>query len=94
MRIGSKIVFIIFRSQLTTVQGVMTEEPNEISDNMVRWAEGISRETIVRVEGIVQQPPENQETVKSASVHEREIRILKVRSFNEESDSICFDSWP
>ena len=52
-----------------------------ISPNMVRWAEGLSRETIVRVEGVVQEPPKEmgQDEVKSTSVHTREIRIEKVR---------------
>lgn len=79
--LGSHIVFIVLRSQLTTVQAVLTEEDGKVSANMVRWAEGLGRETIVRVVGVVQEPPasEGQEQVKSTSVHEREVRVQMVR---------------
>ncbi|THG93233.1 hypothetical protein EW026_g7952 [Hermanssonia centrifuga] len=82
--LGSKIVFIILRSQLTTLQGVLAEDPDgtpenehRVSENMVRWAEGLAREAIVRVVGVVQEPPkeQGQEEVKSASVHKREVKI-------------------
>lgn len=74
-------MFILFRARQTTVQGVLTEAPARVSQTMVRWAEGLSRETIVRAEGVVQAPPaeQGQEQVRSASVHMREVRIDKVR---------------
>jgi hypothetical protein len=49
---------------------------------MVRWAEGISREAIVLVEGRVKMPPENQGEIKSTTVHQRELQIEKVHWFN------------
>ena len=76
--IGAKIVFIILRYQMTTVQGVLTEDDVTVSQNMVRWAEGINRESIVLVEGTVQDPPEDQQEVKSTSIHNVEIKIEKV----------------
>ena len=75
---GSKIVFIVFRHQFTTVQGVLTEEPDKVSQTMVRWAEGIARESIVLVEGVIQRPPPNQENVHSTSIHEYEVKVAKV----------------
>ena len=73
-------MFLILRSQLTTVQAVLTETPGRVSANMVRWAEGLARESIVRVVGIVQEPPkeEGHERVRSASVHLREIKVEMV----------------
>ncbi|OCH85681.1 aspartyl-tRNA synthetase cytoplasmic [Obba rivulosa] len=76
--LGSKIVFIVFRNQLTTVQGVLTETEGTVSQTMVRWAEGINRESVVKVEGIVQRPPPDQEEVHGATVHEREVHIEKL----------------
>ncbi|EMD32133.1 hypothetical protein CERSUDRAFT_144292 [Gelatoporia subvermispora B] len=76
--LGSKIVFIVFRHQLTTVQGVLTETDGAVSQTMVRWAEGINRESVVKVEGVVQRPPPDQEEVRGATVHEREVRIDKL----------------
>ena len=62
-------------------QAVLAEEEGKVSANMVRWAEGLGRETIVRVVGVVLEPPREagQEQVKSASVHEREVRVQMVR---------------
>ena len=47
---------------------------------MVRWAEGLARESIVRVVGVVQEPPrdEGHDMVRSASVHMREIKVEMV----------------
>jgi aspartyl/asparaginyl-tRNA synthetase len=74
---GAKIVFLILRHQLTTVQAVLTEEEGTISQNMLRWAEGIARESIVLVEGVLQEPDGHTE-VKSATVHKVEIKVEKV----------------
>ena len=74
---GAKIVFFNLRHQLTTVQAVLTEEEGIVSQNMLRWAEGIARESIVLVEGVVQEPA-GQPEVKSATVHNVEIKVEKV----------------
>ena len=60
---------------------MLTEEEGKVSQNMVRWAEGLNRETIVRVEGVLQEPPKDQgqEEVHSATIHHVEVRIEKVR---------------
>ncbi|KAH9830768.1 aspartyl-tRNA synthetase, cytoplasmic [Rhodofomes roseus] len=76
--LGSKIVFLIFRSQLTTLQGVLIEEEGQVSQNMVRWAEGLNRESIVVVEGMVQKPKDGQEEVHSTRVHNHEVKIEKL----------------
>jgi aspartyl/asparaginyl-tRNA synthetase len=76
--IGPKIVFIVLRQQLYTIQGVLTEETDMVSENMVRWAEGLGREAIVLIEGKMQLPPPNQGEIKSTTVHQREVKIEKV----------------
>lgn len=60
------------------MQGVLTEEADKVSQTMVRWAEGLAREAIVLVEGVVQRPPQSQEDVHSTTIHEYEIKISKV----------------
>lgn len=75
--LGAKIVFLILRHQLTTVQAVLTEEGGIVSQNMLRWAEGIARESIVLVGDVVQEP-DTQTQVKSATVHTVEIKVEKV----------------
>ncbi|GBE81627.1 aspartyl-tRNA synthetase cytoplasmic [Sparassis latifolia] len=76
--LGVKILFVVFRSQLTTLQGVLAEDSEHVSEHMIRWAEGLNRETVVYVEGVVQTPPADQEEVHSTSVHNREIRVQKL----------------
>jgi len=78
---GAKIVFLILRHQLTTVQAVLTEEEGITSQNMVRWAEGIARESVVLVDGVTQEP-DGQTEVKSATVRNVEIKVDKVCSNN------------
>ena len=63
---------------MTTIQGILTEDNVTVSQNMVRWVEGINRESIVLVEGTVQEPPRDQQQVKSTTIHEVEINIEKV----------------
>lgn len=63
------------------MQGVLraTSEEDDItgvSENMVRWAEKLGRETIVLVEGHVR---EAEQEVKSAEVHAFEMDVMKVR---------------
>jgi aspartyl/asparaginyl-tRNA synthetase len=86
--VGPKIAFIVFRHQLYTIQGVLTEENDEVSENMVRWAEGLGRETVVLVQGVVQPPPESQGEVKSTTIHERELKVTRVRLFTQIAYSI------
>ncbi|KAI0700183.1 hypothetical protein BC835DRAFT_1404934 [Cytidiella melzeri] len=102
--LGSKIVFLVFRQGLETLQGILTESTSkhteangaangdvstaenvpdfEVSENMVRWSEGLARESIVRVVGVLQHPPEEEghTEVKSASVREKEVKIGMVSS--------------
>lgn len=96
--LGSRIVFFVFRGQLTTVQGILTQNQSSssqysngdarhesdtpmVSENMIRWAEGLARESVVRVVGVIQHPPEEegQHEVKSTSVKDIEVRIEMVR---------------
>jgi aspartyl-tRNA synthetase len=42
---------------------------------MIKWAQGLPRETIVLVQGVVQKPVE---PIKSTSIRDAEIKIYKV----------------
>lgn len=77
--LGAKLAFIVFRQQMLTVQGVLraTDQEGDVSEQMVRWAEKLPRETIVLVEGKVR---EAEQEVKSAELHRFEMDILKVRT--------------
>lgn len=89
--ISSKITFMVFRHQLHTIQGVLTVEDGVVSDNMVRWAEDLHRESIVLVEGKVHAPQEaGQDKVKSTTIHEIEIKIEKLYLIAEPSATLPF----
>jgi len=73
------ILFLIFRQNTGTIQGVLTEGET-VSQNMLLWAESIHNESIVWVEGTLQIPQNDEHEVKSSSVRDIEVKIEKVRS--------------
>ena len=86
-RMSPKLVFLIFREQLTTIQGVLQAEEGRISKHMVRWAELIHFGSIVLVTGKVQRPVKE---VTGASVHSAEILIDKLHVVSERADPVPF----
>ncbi|KAL1956344.1 hypothetical protein VTO42DRAFT_7427 [Malbranchea cinnamomea] len=77
-RMGSKLVFMVFRQQITTLQGVLTEEKNVVSMPMIRWAEHIRAGSIVRVKGQLRQPlaPVSGTTIHHVELHIRELHVI------------------
>ncbi|EPQ54212.1 aspartyl-tRNA synthetase [Gloeophyllum trabeum ATCC 11539] len=88
--ISPKIMFLIFRQQIHTIQGVLAVQEGAISENMVRWAEGLSRETIVLAHGKLQKPREGQEEVSTTTVHNFEVRVEKLFVIAEPSVPLPF----
>lgn len=81
------ILFLVFRQNIGTIQGVLTEGET-VSQNMLLWAESIHHESIVWVEGVLQTPQNEQHEVKSSSVRDVEVKIEKVR-FAPNVKSMC-----
>ncbi|KZP05302.1 aspartyl-tRNA synthetase cytoplasmic [Athelia psychrophila] len=83
---SAKLAFIVFRQQLFTVQGVLraTDEEGDVSENMVRWAEKLPRETIVLVEGMVR---EAEKEVLSTEIHKFEMDVVKLHVLSEVTES-------
>ena len=69
---GAKLTFLIFRQQISTIQGVLVEEPGKVSAIMIHWAEHLRTGNIILVKGTLQKP---QIPVKSASIHHMEIKV-------------------
>ncbi|KAK3402354.1 hypothetical protein B0T20DRAFT_504774 [Sordaria brevicollis] len=69
---SAKLAFVVFRDQIETVQGVLSVRDGVVSENFVRWAEHITAESFVHVEGKLQQPPEE---IKGCTVHNVEVLI-------------------
>lgn len=70
------MVFLVLRQKIDTVQAILTVEEEKVSKRMVKWASGLPDESIVLVEGIVDEPKEE---VKSVTVGDVEIKITQVR---------------
>lgn len=86
-RMSPKLVFLVFRDQLTTVQGVLQAEEGKVSEHMVRWAEHIRAGTILLVKGKVQKPVQR---IKRASVHDAEIMVSELHVVSERTDPVPF----
>jgi aspartyl-tRNA synthetase len=74
-RMSPRLVFLVFREQLTTVQGVLQTEEGRISEHMVRWAEHLRSGSILLVTDNVQRPVQD---VTGTSVHDAEVLIEKL----------------
>lgn len=79
---GAKMLFLVFRQQSATLQALVQVEPELVSKKMVKFAEGITSESIVLVEGIIQKPIE---LIKGCTVQDAEVKISKVREFSFEA---------
>ncbi len=71
------MVFFNLRQRSDSIQALLVVSEGKVSKQMVKWAASIATESIVLVEGIVQQP---QEPIKSASVSDAEVLIEKVKA--------------
>ena len=81
LRTGAKMIFIVLRHRFCTIQGVLREEPEKVSQLMIRWARSITRESIVIVDGVIQRPPPKQAEVRGTTIRQFEIKIRRVRPF-------------
>ena len=83
------ILFLVFRQNIGTIQGVLTEGET-VSQNMLLWAETIHVESVVWVEGVLQIPQNDQHEVRAPSVRDVEVSIEKVRPTS--SITLVYDS--
>ncbi|KAL6269570.1 hypothetical protein ACE6H2_026481 [Prunus campanulata] len=54
--VGKNISFVVLREREFTVQCVVTVQPDTVSRQMVKYVSGLSRESIIDVEGLVSVP--------------------------------------
>ncbi|EXJ57139.1 aspartyl-tRNA synthetase [Cladophialophora yegresii CBS 114405] len=84
---GAKLTFLIFRQQISTIQGVLVEEPGKVSAIMIHWAEHLRTGNILLVKGVLQKP---QIPVKSASIHTVEIKVSDLHVVVRRSEPVPF----
>ena len=73
---SAKLVFLIFRQQISTIQGVLHEDPGVISQIFLHWAEHLRTGSVLLVKGLIQKV---QVPVKSASIHGVEVNITQLK---------------
>ncbi|KKK26514.1 hypothetical protein ARAM_005811 [Aspergillus rambellii] len=86
-RMSAKLVFLVFRQQLSTFQGVLHEVPGIKSVAMVQWAEHLRLGSIVRVRGTIQAPAV---PVLGCTVHDVELSIDEVHLVVRREDPVPF----
>lgn len=72
---SANMCFFAFRQQDELIQGLLKSNGDSISKQMVKWASGLSLESIVLVHGVVKKV---NELVNSATVQDVEIHITKM----------------
>lgn len=86
---GATMVFFALRQQTNIIQALLKTnketDDKAISKQMVKWAGGISLESIVLVEGKVAKVDE---LVKSATVQDAEIHITKIYTIQETPEQL------
>lgn len=86
-RMSAALVFLVFREQLTTIQGVLRERSGEVSESMVRWAEHLRTGSIVVVKAKIQQAEQD---VKTTTFHDIELLVNEIHLVSERVHSVPF----
>lgn len=86
--LGSKLVFLILRDKIYTLQAVLHADENDVTRHMVRWAaHQIPLESIVVVRGRLQKP---QEPLRSTSFADLELKVTELFVQMEPKDKPAF----
>jgi len=72
---SAKLAFLMLREEGETIQAVLAAGMSEVSKPMVKWAVGVSMNSVVRVTGLVQKPDP---PVASASTSTLELHVQKI----------------
>ncbi|PLB41514.1 aspartyl-tRNA synthetase, cytoplasmic [Aspergillus candidus] len=86
-RMSAKLVFLVFRQQLDTFQGVLHEQAGTKSLAMVQWAEHLRIGSIVRVQGTVQVP---QVPVLGCTIHNVELAVESIHQVVRREEPVPF----
>ncbi|KZF23951.1 aspartyl-tRNA synthetase [Xylona heveae TC161] len=87
-RMSSRLVFLVFRQQIHTIQGVLHHELGVVTTHMVHWAEHLPAEAVVLVTGKVQKPKEE---VTGTSLHTLELAVRDLHLISNISEAPPFD---
>lgn len=77
------MVFLNLRQRTDSVQALLVVAEGKVSKQMVKWAAGLSDESIVLIEGVVEKTAE---PIKSPTVSDAEIKVSKVIAYSHLHD--------
>ncbi|KZZ88560.1 Aminoacyl-tRNA synthetase, class II (D/K/N)-like protein [Ascosphaera apis ARSEF 7405] len=86
-RMGARLVFLLFRQQTTTIQGVLHDKPHKISTVMVHWAEHLPLGSIVKVRATIR---EAAVPVKKTDFHTIELNIDAIHLIARREEHVPF----
>lgn len=72
---SNKMAFLSLRQRTDTIQAMLAVDDKQVSKQMVKWAAGLSDESIVLVHGKVVKSPES---IKSCSIDDVEIHVTEL----------------
>ncbi|ORZ04398.1 hypothetical protein BCR41DRAFT_362728 [Lobosporangium transversale] len=85
---GNKMCFFQLRQNSNTIQGLVVYNESTVSKQMVKFAQGITSESIVLIEGTIAKPVE---PVKSCTVQDAEIAISQLFVTSEAQERLPFN---
>ncbi|KAI5302945.1 hypothetical protein KEM56_000194 [Ascosphaera pollenicola] len=86
-RMGPRLVFLLFRQQTMTIQGVLHDKPQQISAVMVHWAEHIPLGSIVRVRATIR---EAAVPIKKTDFHTIELGVEAIHVISRREEHVPF----
>lgn len=78
---SAKMVFLTLRKQFNCVQAILSQSPEQISKQMVKWAAGLEAETIVQVEGLISKVAKPIES-QTVTAKDAEVKIEKIHAIS------------
>lgn len=86
-RMSTKLVFLVFRQQLATFQGVLHEREGISSIAMIQWAEHLRVGSFVRVRGTLQRP---EVPVLGCTIHDVELAVDSIHLLVRREEPVPF----
>ncbi|RMY55752.1 hypothetical protein D0865_04003 [Hortaea werneckii] len=88
-KLSAHLMFIELRQQTATIQGILHEHAG-VSQFFLYWAEHLHVETIVRVQGVIQEPKAKEGQVRGTSIHHVEVHIHELHVEAQPNEPLPF----
>lgn len=86
--ISARLVFMVMRERMATMQAVLTEKGGCLTPHMIHWAKRIPVESLVIVQGVLQEP---RETVTGCTIKHVELRVTHIYLVAPNTEQLPFN---